>query len=216
MKTRLSFKLCDESVQYLINTDDRLAKLITHIGDVDLEIEKDGFQCVVKYIVGQQISDKARETLWQRLCNSCKNLTPSGISDMPDEDLRGIGLSGRKIEYIKNLSRCLIDKKIEFKKLHYLSNEEIIDKLTSVKGIGRWTAEMYIIFSLGRVDVLSKGDGTIRRSIQWMYNLEILPNANDLTFYFDKWKGYETIVSAYFWKSIALGLQQDAFDDFVY
>lgn len=213
MKTLLEFKLDDERVRFLAGTDDKLAKLITCIGDTDLEIEKDGFRCIVKYIVGQQISERARETIWQRLCNQCEDLTPIGISNLHDEDLRNIGMSGRKVEYIRNLARCLSEKEIEFGKLQDCSNNEIIDRLTSVRGIGPWTAEMYIIFSLGRVNVLSKSDGTIRRSIQWMYKLEDLPSANELTDYFNKWKGYETIVSAYFWKSSALGLQTTAFDN---
>ena len=216
MRTLLEFKLSDERVRFLVSTDTKLAKLITYIGDADLEIEKDGFQCIVKYIIGQQISDRARETIWQRLRNICKDLTPAGINNLSVKDLRSIGLSGRKVEYIKNLTKYVIEREIEFEKLQYMSNEEIIETLTSIKGIGRWTAEMYIIFSLGRINVLAKGDGTIRRSIQWMYKLETLPSANELTYYFDKWKGYETIVSAYFWKSIVLGLQQNSFDNIFY
>lgn len=212
MKTSLEFKLYDERVQSLITTDDKLARLIGYIGNVDLEVENDGFQCIVKYIIGQQISDKARETIWQRLCNLCENLTPNRIYDLPYETLRSVGLSGRKVEYIKNLSISLIKKEIDFEKLSCLSNDEIVDRLTSVKGIGRWTAEMYIIFSLGRINVLSKSDGTIRRSLQWMYKLESLPGEKEVTYLFNRWKGYETIVSAYFWKSIALGLQQKPFD----
>lgn len=212
MINSLAFKLCDERVQFLVTTDDKLARLIAYIGDVNLEIESDGFQCIVKYIVGQQISDRARETIWQRLCNLCGDVTPDRIHNLSYEALRSVGLSGRKIEYIKNLSVSLTKKEIEFEKLPRFSNEEIIDRLTSVKGIGRWTAEMYIIFSLGRVNVLSKGDGTIRRSIQWMYNLKSLPCENEVMYYFKKWNGYETIVSAYFWESIALGLQQKPFD----
>lgn len=213
MKTLLEFKLDDERVQFLVGTDDKLAKLITCIGDADLEIEQDGFRCIVKYIIGQQISDRARETIWQRLCVLCKDLTPIEISNLRDDDLRNIGISGRKVEYIRNLARDLCEKEIEFEKLQNCSNNEIIDRLTAVRGIGCWTAEMYIIFSLGRINVLSKSDGTIRRSIQWMYKLEDLPSAKELTYYFNKWKGYETIVSAYFWKSIELGLQTTTFDN---
>lgn len=216
MKMLLEFKEDDSRVRFLAGTDEKLARLIAYIGDVDLLIEKDGFCCIVKYIVGQQISDRARETIWQRLCNLCGTVSPERISNLLDEDLRSIGLSGRKVEYIRNISRCVINKEIDFKQLQDHANSEIIDRLTSVKGIGRWTAEMYIIFSLGRINVLSKGDGTIQRSIQWMYKLEELPNPNELEVYFNKWKGYETIVSAYFWKSISLGLQQKTFDNITY
>lgn len=216
MKTLLEFKSDDERVRFLAGTDCKLATLITCIGDVDLEIEKDGFRCIVKYIVGQQISDRARETIWQRLCDLCEDLSPIGIHNLSDDDLRSVGISRRKVECIRNLARCLSEKEIEFEMLQSCSNNEIIDRLSSVKGIGRWTAEMYIIFSLGRLDVLSQSDGTIRRSIQWMYKLDDLPSANELTNYFNKWKGYETIVSAYLWKSVALGLQKTTFDNILY
>lgn len=212
MKNILEFNINDKEIQFLINTDEKLGYLIKYIGNVKLELEKDGFQCIVKYVIGQQISDKARETIWRRLCNLCKEVKPVEVLNQTQEDLRGIGLSNRKIECIRLFSSYLMNKKIEFKKFEVLSNEEIINSLTFVKGIGRWTAEMYIIFSLGRVDVLSKSDGTIRRSIQWMYNLKKLPSEKEIACYFKKWKNYETIVSIYFWKSISLGLQRVPFN----
>ena len=129
--------------------------------------------------------------------------------------LRGLGLSYRKIGCIKELAKWIVDQRIDFSKLRYLPNEDVIASLTSIKGIGRWTAEMYLIFSLGRENVLSKGDGTIRRTIQWMYNLEKLPSSKDLDVYFAYWNQYATIVSAYMWKSIKLGLTQKSFDEAV-
>ena len=96
-----------------------------------------------------------------------------------------------------------------------LSNEEIIKKLTTLKGIGQWTAEMYLIFSLGRENVFSKNDGTIRRTIKWMYNLENLPTSNELEQYFRQWIELATIVSFYLWKAIELGLLKTTFDEAV-
>lgn len=213
MNTLKTFKMNDDRVKFLICSDDKLSKLITYIGDVELEIEENGFRCIIKYIIGQQISDKARETIWCRLCNLCKVVSPVKIFNLPNEKLRAIGISNRKIDYMKNLSVFFIENEKLLDTLPNFSNEKIIEILTSVKGIGSWTAEMYLIFSLGRTDVLSKSDGTIRRSIQWMYRLDALPNENELTSIFEKWKGYETIVSAYFWKSISLGLQRNTFDN---
>ena len=101
------------------------------------------------------------------------------------------------------------------REVNALSNEEIIKKLTVLKGIGQWTAEMYLIFSLGRENVLSKGDGTIRRTIQWMYDLEKLPSSEILLKYFSSWTQYATIVSSYLWKSIELGLVQKPFNEII-
>ena len=213
MKKILEFDINDKRIQFLASTDSKLHYLIKYIGNVDLEIEANGFACIVKYIVGQQISDKARETIWKRLCDLCGDITPGKMVNQAHENMRKIGLTNRKIECIQSFSYCLIEKVIELEQLVLLPNEEIINKLISIKGIGRWTAEMYIIFSLGRIDVLSKGDSTIRRSIQWMYNLENLPSEKEVACYFKKWTGYETIVSLYFWRSISLGLQRTSFNN---
>ena len=127
--------------------------------------------------------------------------------------LRGVGLAGRKVEYIKTLAEGVVEKKIDFEEFKTFSNEEIITRLTALKSIGRWTDEMYLFFSLGRENVLSKGDGTIRRTIQWMYDLEDLPSSKELAKCFTNWNKYAAIVSSYLWKSISLGLTQKLFDE---
>ena len=211
----LHYDLDNEKVKYLISTDEKLGKLIRYINKTELIIEEDGFKCIVKYIIGQQISDKARETIWQRVCAILKNITPENILAINDNELRKVGLSERKINYIKILASAVISEDINFYDFKELTNEEIIKKLTALKGIGQWTAEMYLIFSLGRENVLSKGDGTIRRTIQWMYDLEKLPSSEMLTKYFSSWSQYATIVSSYLWKSIELGLVQKPFNEII-
>ncbi len=211
----LHYDLDNEKVKYLITTDDKLGKLIKYINKTELIIEEDGFKCIVKYIIGQQISDKARETIWQRVCAILKNITPENILAINDNELRKVGLSERKINYIKILASAVISEDINFYDFKELTNEEIIKKLTALKGIGQWTAEMYLIFSLGRENVLSKGDGTIRRTIQWMYDLEKLPSSEILLKYFSSWTQYATIVSSYLWKSIELGLVQRPFNEII-
>ena len=211
----LHYDLDNEKVKYLITTDDKLGKLIKYINKTELIIEEDGFKCIVKYIIGQQISDKARETIWQRVCAILKNITPENILAINDNELRKVGLSERKINYIKILASAVISEDINFYDFKELTNEEIIKKLTALKGIGQWTAEMYLIFSLGRENVLSKGDGTIRRTIQWMYDLEKLPSSEILLKYFSSWTQYATIVSSYLLKSIELGLVQRPFNEII-
>ncbi len=211
----LHYDLDNEKVKYLINTDEKLGKLIRYINKTELIIEEDGFKCIVKYIIGQQISDKARETIWQRVCAIWKKITPEKMLEIEDNELRRVGLSKRKINYIKILASAVINKDINFCDFKGFSNEEIIKTLTALKGIGQWTAEMYLIFSLGRENILSKGDGTIRRTIQWMYDLEKLPSSEILLKYFSSWTQYATIVSSYLWKSIELGLVQKPFDEII-
>ena len=211
----IEYDLENEKVKYLIETDEKLGKLIKFIKQANIIIEKDGFKCIVKYIIGQQISDKARETIWQRIRKEIVPLTPEKVLTVSISDFRNYGLSERKIIYIKSLAQAIVNKEIDFDTFPLLSNEEIIKKLTSVKGIGMWTAEMYLIFSLGRENVLSKSDGTIRRTIQWMYGLENLPTEIELDNYFKNWKNYATIVSTFLWKSIELGLTKEPFDEII-
>lgn len=211
----LRFTGADPRVKSLAESDETLGRLLSFIGTSELAMEYDGFRCLAKYIIGQQISDKARETIWNRF-NSCFNsIEPHIVSTICDNDLRDLGLSRRKIEYIRNLSNKVVEQTIVFDKLKSLSNEEIILRLTQLKGIGRWTAEMYLIFSLGRLDVLPVNDGTIRRSLKWMYNLESLPTAEETKKYFANWINYSGIVAAFFWKSLKLGLQQYSFDEII-
>lgn len=201
----VEYDLENEKVKHLINIDEKMGKLIKYVGNTQLVIEEDGFRCVVKYIIGQQISDIVRGTIYQRVCKF-NEITPENMILAKEKDLKTLGLSSRKIEYIKILAQAIIDKKIDFNEFHKLNNAEIIQKLTVLKGIGKWTAEMYLIFSLCREDVFSKGDGTIKRAIQWMYNLKELPNESELEKYSANWKKYATIVSAYFWTAGKLGV----------
>lgn len=205
----LEYDLENEKVKYLIKTDEKLGKLIKYVGNTQLIIEEDGFKCITNYIIGQQISDIVRETIYQRLCTTFNNITPENMLSASEEELRKIGLSSRKIEYIKILAQAIIDKKIDFEEFHKLTNTEIIKRLTVLKGIGEWTAEMYLIFSLCREDVLSEGDGTIKKAIQYLYDLKKTPTKAELEKYSTNWQKYATIVSAYFWKAGKMGLFKD-------
>lgn len=209
------YDISSKSVQYLIQTDELLSRLIRYIGSCELAIEEDGFKCMVKYIVGQQISDKARETIWKRLCSALGDISPSTVLSSDTDFLRHQGLSGRKVEYITALAKRVVAGEIDFASFQNLNNDTIIAQLISQKGIGQWTAEMYLIFSLGREDVLSRGDGTIKRTIQWMYSLDHLPTPAELTAIFNPWKQYSSIVSAYLWKAIALDLTRRSFNQVI-
>ena len=133
----LEYNLNNEKVQYLINSDKKLGKLIKFIRSSKLILEPDGFKCLVKYIIGQQISDKARETIWKRFCTNCGDVTPKIILSIDDIKLKKLGLSERKVEYIKTLATAIVNHEIDFNSFLNLTNEEIIKKLTSLKGIGR-------------------------------------------------------------------------------
>lgn len=202
MKTK-KYNLNNKKVQFLINSDEKLGKLIRHIKSCYLLIEEDDFKCIIKYIIGQQISDKTRESIWIKMCKKYKDITPKTMNNISEIELRNLGICKQKVTYIKNLSLAVLNNQIDFQVFKKLTNQEIINELTKIKGIGNWTAEMYLIFSLGRENVLSKGDLSIKRIIKWMYNLEELPSSKDLETYFSNWLQYSTIVSVYFWEAIA-------------
>ena len=214
-RLRLVYERNDECVQYLIKSDNRLGCLIKYIRKVELVLEPNGFKCLVKYIIGQQISDKARETIWNRLQMRFKDITPQNFITIDAEDICNVGLSRRKALCIKSLSKKIDEGYIDLENLKKESNKAVISILTEVKGIGKWTAEMYLIFSLGRIDVLSKSDGTIKRVLQWMYNLTDVPSSQDVENYFQKWSGFETIVSAFLWSSIGLNLIHTPFSKII-
>lgn len=207
------YNLNNKKVKYLIDSDERLGKLIKNIKSCSLSIEEDGFKCIVKYIIGQQISDKTRECIWNKICETYGDIYPQVMLEISELELRNIGICRQKITYIKNLSLAVLNNQINFKDFKKLTNDEIINKLTKIKGIGKWTAEMYLIFSLGRENVLSRGDNTIKRLIKWLYNLEKLPSSKELDEYFSNWMEYSTIVSVYFWEAIARGITKNNIDD---
>lgn len=211
----MQFKKDDCSVQELIKSDFYLGRLIKFIGTSELYLEEDGFKCLVKYIIGQQISDKARETIWQKLCVVCQEVTPEALWGKDNDKLKQVGVSQRKVEYIETLAEAIISKKIDLEECKTLKNDQIISILTQLRGIGPWTAEMYLIFSLGRLDVLSASDGTIRRVLQWLYGLERLPTPDETRTFFEQkdWLHSATIVSAYFWKAIELNLTASRYLD---
>lgn len=202
----ITYDLHNPKIVHLMSTDSRLCSLIKLVGSCELQIEEDGFRCLVKYIIGQQISDKARETLWKRMQLIGGGVTVSNIQNVNIETIRSIGLSERKAGYIKELANNIANGTVVLDELINMTNDQVISKLTAIKGIGKWTAEMFLVFSLGRENVLSSGDGTIKRVAKWLYEMNELPTSDRLCKLFEKWKGYETIVSVYFWAAIAAGL----------
>ena len=209
------YNLNNKKVQFLISSDEKLGKLIKYIRSCSIPIEDDDFKCIVKYIIGQQISDKTRESIWKKLCEKYQDISPETLNIISDDELRSFGICKQKITYIKNFSCAILNSQFDLSAVKNLTNQEIRNELTKIKGIGNWTVEMYLIFSLGRENVLSKGDYTIKRVLKWMYNLEKLPSNQDVEKYFSDWMPYSTIVSVYFWEAISKGALSNSFDDLV-
>lgn len=136
------------SIKHLLLNDKKLSQLITFIGDYTLNLRTDYFSSLIRLIIGQQLSNKATASIWNRLTNSLKEITPKATITCDENILREFGISKSKISYIKNLSKYLINEKLDLNKLSKLNDsEQIRNILISMKGIGTWTADIFLIFS---------------------------------------------------------------------
>jgi DNA-3-methyladenine glycosylase II len=191
---------------FLSQNDNALAGLIKIIGNYSIELHHDPFESLLKSIIYQQLSGKSAKAIYNRFLDHYNGKVPEAeqIIATPNDLFRTkIGLSFRKIEYIKDLSLRISTKKLDLFILSTMTDEEIIAELIKVKGIGRWTAEMFLIFSLGRQDVMPLGDLGVRKAIQKLYNLSNLPDSDYILKISSYWKPYRSIATWYLWKSLA-------------
>lgn len=190
-----------DALRTLSEKDPILGKFIAVIGELELRKRDDHYRSLVSSIIGQQLSVKAAATIFGRFVELTKgDITPGKVLPIADEDLRGIGISFSKINYIKDLSQKVLDSELDLNKLDELNNEAVIAALTSVKGIGKWTAEMFLIFSLGRENVLSLLDVGLQRGAKWLYNGE--DGKKLLQEKGANWAPYQSIASLYLWEAV--------------
>ncbi len=191
----------------LARRDKRLREFIKRYGPCRIRPHTRYFQTLVGSVISQQLSTKAADTIQKRflaLYAPTRSPRPSQILLTPDEDLRACGMSFQKISYIKDIAAKTEEGALKLSKLSRLSDEEIIEMLTQVKGIGVWTVHMFLIFSLGRFDVLPVGDLGIRRAIQLAYGFDQLPTADEIERVADEngWRPYCSVASWYLWRSL--------------
>lgn len=195
-----------EAERSLSSSDHVLSAVIGKVGHCELVPHSDYYEELVRSIVGQQLSIKAAATIVSRFkeLGSGSFPKPDEVVAIPDEELRAVGLSWAKISYVKDLASHVIDGRLELDKFPDMENEEIIVELTDIKGIGEWTAHMFLIFSLGRLDVLPTGDLGIRKGMQVLYELDALPGDLDIRRIAEEnlWSGYESVAAWYVWKAI--------------
>jgi DNA-3-methyladenine glycosylase II len=200
--------------EQLAASDPTMAALIERIGEIDLETrlrrrseEKpaDAYGALLRAIVGQQLSTKAARTIYGRVLDLFDGSTPTPeqLLEAEETDLRGAGLSGRKVEYIRDLASHVIDGELELERLPELSDEEVIEEIVAVRGLGVWTAEMFLMFHLERPDVLSGGDLGIRKAIQIEYGLEEMPPPTQVVEIGEPWRPHRSLASLYLWESLA-------------
>ena len=194
-----------QAQKHLAANDPRLKAIIKTFGGCKLRPHRDFYAELISGIVGQQLSVRAAATIWQRILvlNSGKLPTPLELRQLKDEELRACGVSHPKIRYMKDLAQHIIDGRLDLDHISKLPNDELIEQLTAVKGIGEWSAHMFMIFSLGRLDILPTGDLGIRKAAMQVYSLRELPDVEKLRKLAKKnnWHPYESVASWYLWES---------------
>lgn len=205
MKPNESGIMFENEIALLKGKDPVLAEIIDRIGHCTLELEEDSFRALAEAILYQQLSLKAASTIVGRFVDIYPNRSfpkPIDILETEDERLRKAGISRQKIRYLKDLSCKFMDGIVIPSEFRDMSNEEIIEQLIKVKGIGRWTAEMFLIFSLGRVNVLPVDDLGFQKAIQKWYGFENLPSEVQIRTIAKEWEPYCTVATWYLWKSL--------------
>lgn len=190
----------------LIRRDPILRATIQRIGVCGMASRQhtDHLTALVRSIVGQQLSSKAAATIFGRFCDLFpeRQISVAGIAALDDTALRGVGLSGQKLAYLRDLCARIADGRLQLDELETLPDDEVIARLTAVKGFGRWTAEMFLMFRLHRPDVLPVGDLGISTAVQRIYRLRQRPKPNRLTKIGEAWRPYRSVACWYLWESL--------------
>ena len=189
-------------IDYLTARDPVLGEAIRRIGPIEREVIPNLFTALVNSIAGQQISGKALATVWARLCDRLGEVTPETVLAAGEDGLRGCGLSGRKAGYMLSAARAVQDGTLAIHSLVDKSDDEVIKTLTALPGVGRWTAEMLLIFSLERPDVLAFDDFGIRKGMCRLYGLDALTRAQ-FEQYRARYSPYATVAGLYLWEIAA-------------
>jgi DNA-3-methyladenine glycosylase II len=204
---RLSPQIADTALAHLRASDPVMREMIALVGPFGLKPMRNRFHALVRSIVSQQISSKAAASIRQKLealVQADGGLTPEAVLRLSPKQMRKAGLSPQKQAYLHNLAELVHARRVRLDRMGRLPDEEVIAELIQVKGIGRWTAQMFLIFTLGRVDVFPHDDLGVRAAIKRFYGLEELPDKETSHRIAEAWRPYATVGSWYCWRSLAI------------
>ena len=181
----------------VLKKDPKLARIIKVVGKYQITTTSNYFESLIEAIITQQLAGSAAKAISKRFRGlyGKRFPKPADVLKTSDYKLRKTGLSGMKVKYIKDLSKNIESKKLKLRSLSKLSDDEIVEQLTQVKGIGRWTAEMFLIFSLGRMDVLPVGDLGLKKGVQLLNSSAKLPTPDEIEELAEKWRPYRTVAT---------------------
>ena len=192
----------EDACKHLMKKDRVMKRLIPQFKDAVLESRGDAFVTLARSIVGQQISVKAAQTVWDRFAVLPKGMTPSNVLLLKVDDMRAAGLSARKVEYLVDLALHFDDQRLRVETWDQLGDEEIIGELVAIRGIGRWTAEMFLIFHLLRPNVLPLDDVGLINGISRNYFSGEVVSRSDARDVAAAWAPYCSVATWYIWRSL--------------
>ena len=199
------------AVQYLCKKDKRLAKLIDMIGEIEYRSQPDCFARLVRSVINQMLSNKVAHVIGGRVTDLCGGaITPKNLLKLDREQLRGAGLSYSKADSILGIAKAASDGNLDFSAFPNMSDEEVLKELTRLRGIGTWSAKMYLIFTLDRKDILPYEDVAFLQSYAWLYKTDDLKPASIIK-RCKKWKPYSSIAARYFYYALDMGLTKQEF-----
>jgi DNA-3-methyladenine glycosylase II len=193
-----------KAIRHLTSADPVMERLIGELGKFEIKYLEPDFETLARSIVFQQLSGKSAGAIYARLIAAVPGgrMEPEGLLSVTPEDMRSLGMSRQKIVYLRDLAERTVRGDVDFQSLSDLSDEEVIAELTRVKGIGLWTAQMYLIFALRRPDVLPVGDLGIRGAIRKAYELPEVPTAAEVEQLGARWRPWCSVASLYLWRSV--------------
>lgn len=197
-----------KAIEHLKGSDPVLSAIIDQVGDYGIQYREPDFETLVRSIVYQQLSGRVASVIFGRLAAAAgPRMTPESLLKLRPQRMRKLGLSTQKTAYIRDLARHTRDGRVVFEELRELADQAVIERLTQVKGIGVWTAHMFLIFALRRSDVLPVGDLGIRSAIRKAYGMAEMPTPAEVESVAAKWRPFCTVASWYLWRSLDPGAE---------
>ncbi len=212
MSKIITLNMDTPSVQYLCQKDKRLAKVISMVGPITYSpYENDPYRFLIHEIIEQMLSVKVGQKIFSRLEELCAgNINPDNILALTDEQIRSTGTSNAKVEYIRNLTNALESGTLSFDNLSVMSDKDVIQEMTKIRGIGTWTAKMYLMFVLDRPDILPVEDGAFLQGYRWAYKTADCKPVS-VAKKCKKWKPYSSIAARFFYRALDMGLTKEEF-----
>lgn len=197
----------DSRVQQLMRNDERMRRLITDVGACELRLHQDAFTGLARPIVGQQLSGGAARSIWNRIGSAVGEISAENVLDAGEACLLSAGLSRNKTSYLLGIATAASRGELSIAPLEAQSDEQVLVQLRQFRGVGPWTAEMFLLFCLGRMDIFSAQDGGLRRAMASLYGWGAdWPATAVLTATVDAWRPYRSIASLYLWKGLDVGV----------